>query len=136
MNTWPKELKRTKARLAVYGLLAQELRPLSPKEIHAKLGEAELWLSSVYRVLGQFEKANMVVRSNGVDLQNNLYELDPHEHKHYAVCIKCRTRFDLKDCPLNEEVEVNAKGFVVTEHRVEVLGYCATCMDALKKGSK
>jgi Fe2+ or Zn2+ uptake regulation protein len=127
MNTYPKGLKKTKARIALYDLLVQENHPLSPKEIHGKLGESEIWLSTVYRVLDQFEKERTVVRSIGIDPHQSLYELDRHEHKHYAVCLQCHRRFALEDCPFSEDVHVDAQGFEVVEHRVEVLGFCADC---------
>lgn len=127
MNSYPVNLKKTKARVAVYALLDKQTRPLSPKEIHEQLGDGDIWLSTIYRVLEQFEKEKAVVRTTELDPHQSLYELDRHEHKHYAVCMSCHQRFDLQECPLMEAVHVNAQGFVVVEHRVEVLGFCADC---------
>ena len=127
MNTYPKNLKKTKARIAVYNLLQKADHPLSPKEIHAQLMMTDIWLSTVYRVLDQFEKEKLILKTMGLVLHQSLYELDRHEHKHYAVCMHCHQRFELAECPLMEAVHVNAKGFEVIEHRVEVLGFCAEC---------
>jgi Fur family ferric uptake transcriptional regulator len=127
MNIYPASLKKTKARVAVYGLLEKANQPLSPKEIQSRLGDKDIWLSTVYRVLEQFEKAKAVTRSLSIDPPQSLYELDRHEHKHYAVCLRCHQRFALEDCPLMDEVHVDAEGFQVLEHRVEVLGLCAQC---------
>lgn len=127
MNTYPANLKKTKARVAIYALLDKQDRPLSPKEIQMRLGQSDIWLSTIYRVLEQFEKEKAIVRSRDLDPHQSLYELDRHEHKHYAVCMRCHQRFDLEECPLMEAVHVNAQGFVVLEHRVEVLGFCADC---------
>ena len=127
MNIYPTSLKKTKARVAVYGLLEKENQPLSPKEIQSRLNDKDIWLSTIYRVLQQFEKTKTIVRSSSIDPPQSLYELDRHEHKHYAVCLRCHQRFALGDCPLMDEVHVDAKGFQVLEHRVEVLGLCAKC---------
>jgi Fur family ferric uptake transcriptional regulator len=127
MNTYPMNLKKTKARIAVYDLLDQQNHPLSPKEIHAQLGDGDIWLSTIYRVLEQFENEKAVIRSTDLDPRQSRYELDRHEHKHYALCMNCHQRFDLQECPLMDAVHVNAQGFVVLEHRIEVLGLCAEC---------
>jgi Fur family transcriptional regulator, ferric uptake regulator len=127
MNTYPANLKKTKARVAIYALLDKQDNPLSPKEIHELLGNSDIWLSTIYRVLDQFEKEKTVLRFTDLDPHQSRYELDRHEHKHYAVCLSCHQRFDLQECPLIETVHVNTQGFVVVEHRVEVLGFCGDC---------
>ncbi|TFG83665.1 MAG: transcriptional repressor [Erysipelotrichales bacterium] len=127
MNHYPKNIKKTKARVFVYELLDKTDHPVSSKEIFALLHDQKIWLSTVYRVLERFEQEKIVLRTNGLDGLTNLYELDRHEHKHYAVCLRCHRRFDLEECPLADDVHVHAKGFEVLEHRVEVLGFCAEC---------
>ena len=132
MNAWPKGMKRTKSRVAIYKILEAASQPLSPKEIHAKINQGDFWLSTVYRVLGQFEQEKMILRIAGMDVNHTLFELNRHEHKHFAVCVGCHQRFELDDCPIHEDVHVQAEGFEITEHRVEVFGYCAECLERMR----
>lgn len=60
----------------------------------------------------------------------SLYEaVRPHEHKHYMICKGCNAMVDLPACPLHalEEEIAGAAGFTVTDHVIQLYGYCKDC---------
>jgi len=131
--TWPIHLKKTKPRVAIYEILSQSELPLSPKDILSLLTDQDIWLSTVYRVLDQFEKDHLILRIKDPATNATLYELDRHDHKHYAVCLGCHQRFAIEACPIHEDIHVSSDGFEIIDHRIEILGYCQACRQAAIK---
>ncbi|HWR19983.1 MAG TPA: Fur family transcriptional regulator [Clostridia bacterium] len=128
--TWPKGLKKTKAREQVLALLEKEKRPVSALEISAKLegGENPVWLSTVYRVLEQFVKSGVITKLSVMNSDTAVYELNRFHHKHYAVCMSCRKITPMENCPMEAFIpRVKDDGFQVVGHNVEVYGYCKDC---------
>jgi Fe2+ or Zn2+ uptake regulation protein len=92
-------------------------------ELVAKIG-----LVTVYRTL------ELLVREGWVDRWQEggvaRYEL-ARPHHHHLVCLRCGSVVRWEDCPV--DLPAGAKleaGFLVTGHRLEVLGYCPSCQEA------
>ena len=50
LNMWSKDIKKTKSRLAIMGVLELSKHPLSAQSIFDELN-GEVWLSTIYRTL-------------------------------------------------------------------------------------
>ncbi len=133
---WPEHLKKTRQRAGVWRVLEQAAQPLSAAEIfHALLlaGE-EMNLSTIYRVLSAFEEAGAVEKSSILHEDQKRYRLRTAEHAHYAVCLGCHKQFPLKSCPFETvKVESTEEDFAVTDHKLELYGYCKRCQQNRKK---
>lgn len=135
-NSWPNGLKKTKQRETVLSILMQADKPISALDIHSRVLKEgyKVWLSTIYRILEIFEKYNLVVKNTVLDNETVLYELNSHEHKHYAVCLGCHSITPISDCPMkNFSDNIEDDSFHVTGHKLEIYGYCKHCKDTISK---
>lgn len=133
---WPKGLKRTRARLAVWDTLKDQTRPVSAALLFERLLEkhSDVSLSSVYRNLEAFAECQSVVRTTSPDGTATLYGLNTHRNTHLSVCIACHAVRPVSDCAYERNAcAVTEDGFHVTGHRLELLGYCDDCYRKLEK---
>lgn len=123
-------IKKTNQRLSLLEILEAAPEPLTASQIHALYQQRDknAWLSTTYRTLDMFTENGIVNKLILMDSANAQYELNRHEHKHYAICSCCHKRMDLESCPLKEaELDTKKGVFHVTGHRLEVYGYCDDC---------
>ena len=113
-------LKITSARLKVLEILETEAVPhLSAENIYKKLlatGE-ELGLATVYRVLGQFERAGLVIRHN-FESGTAVFELADGTHHDHMVCLKTGDVIEFYDEQiekLQEEI-ADKHGYQIEDH--------------------
>lgn len=123
--------RTTKQKQLIMAVLQASPVPLTAGEIYARAAaqQPSLAKSTVYRNLEALRERGEV--SHGL-LENgeSLYEaVRAHEHKHYMICKDCHAMVDLPACPLHtlEEEIAGASGFRVTEHVVQLYGYCRDC---------
>lgn len=132
-NTWPAGIKRTRQRESVLSILENSEKPLSAADIYSEMeknGETA-WMSTVYRVLELFVKHDMVIKTNVMNHEMAVYELNRFEHKHYAVCINCHKMISMDNCPMDKFIpELEDDGFRVMGHNLEIFGYCKDCKTA------
>lgn len=90
------------------------------RQLHPKLG-----LVTVYRTLGLLAREGWVQRWEQGGVVR--YELD-RPHHHHLVCLGCGAlvRWDRCPVPIRKGATL-AGGFLVTGHRLEILGYCHNC---------
>lgn len=130
-NKWPAGIKKTKQRKNVLAVLESSEKPLSASEICSKMeknGDA-VWLSTVYRVLELFVEKGMVIKTNMMNNEMALYELNRFKHKHYAICMHCHKILAMDNCPMEKfipELE-DDEDFQVMGHNLEVYGLCKDC---------
>ncbi|MDR1193214.1 MAG: transcriptional repressor [Peptococcaceae bacterium] len=127
---WPDGIKKTKQRQAVLTALEGSGNPISAAAICAQTEKAgaAVWLSTVYRVLEFFVRKGVVTKVAVLNSDMALYEINRFQHKHYAVCVRCRKIIPMDNCPMEKFVPKLADdGFQVTGHNLELYGYCGDC---------
>ena len=108
MTDKPEELKKaglkvTGPRVKILQMLEETAdRHLSAEEVHKALVEIgeDVGLATVYRVLTQFEAANLIVRHN-FDGGHSVYELSDGDHHDHMVCTETGNVIEFFD----EEIE-------------------------------
>ena len=136
LKSWPAGLKRTKPRELVWRILSEADQPLDAKEIfcRAQREDGGFAVSTVYRVLAAFEEQNLVTKTTMMGGETALYCLRRAEHEHFAICLQCHRQVPLKHCPFETiPVQTEADGFVVTNHRLELYGYCRECQEQKRR---
>lgn len=133
-RNWPAGIKKTKQRLDIYHILANASKPLTATEIYDKLNSQKdgtgYAFSTVYRCLQTFESAGILTKSTAVTNEDAMYELRLEQHRHYAICLKCKERFPLRTCflgDLKKMLPANMEDFNITGHQLEIYGYCPKC---------
>jgi len=132
-NAWPKEIKKTKQRQSVLSILQNSDVPLSAADIYSEMekGGEKAWMSTIYRILELFIKHDMVIKTNILNHDVAVYELNRFEHKHYAVCLNCHRMISMDSCPMDEFIpNLEDKDFRILGHKLEIFGYCKDCKTA------
>jgi len=128
---WPSGIKKTKTREYVLRVLDDAPSPLCATKIYAKIEKdrSSISLSTVYRILELLVKKDLAVKTTIMNDDKALYELNRDQHKHYALCLKCRKLVALKNCPMEQFIpKIEDNGFQVMGHKVEIYGYCHECV--------
>lgn len=122
--------KITRQRRAILEVLSGNDRPLTADEIFlmVKAGKESTSLATVYRNLKILLAAGLISREGFID-DKAQYSLQEKNHSHNLVCLGCHKIIKIPGCPLeNFAASVGEKnGFTVTEHRMELYGYCTEC---------
>jgi Fur family ferric uptake transcriptional regulator len=122
-------MKNTRCRNLIYNLLKESKLPLTSEDIFLRLrnrGEA-LSFSTIYRNLEAFAEKGIAARADvGFGAA---YELMREGHRHHLVCKGCKKVVPIDGCPMEAyEKDLERKtNFDITEHRLEVFGYCPKC---------
>ncbi|MDQ3107548.1 MAG: transcriptional repressor [Actinomycetota bacterium] len=124
----------TAGRRALIDVLERSDRPLTVPDI-LTAASSNLPQSSVYRNLTVLLEAGVVRRLLGTD-DLARFELaeDLAGHHHHLLCTACGAVSDVTAAPkleraLSEAARLAAEevGFEVTEHRIDLVGLCASC---------
>jgi Fur family ferric uptake transcriptional regulator len=124
-------LKVTLPRMKVLHILESgENQHYSAEMIYKTLiaqGE-EVGLATIYRVLTQFESANIVKRHN-FEGGHAVYEIAAAEHHDHLVCVKCNKVEEFLDETIEAQQEVVAKNanFKIIDHSLNLYGVCGEC---------
>jgi Fur family ferric uptake transcriptional regulator len=128
-----KGIRLTEPRRRVLEALAQEPDDATAQQIHARLRAAgrTTGLATVYRtlaILSEHELIDALAHRPG----ETCYRLCGAGHHHHLVCSSCHRVVELQGCDLGSWLEKASSrhGFVATEHRLDVIGLCATCRAA------
>lgn len=126
-----KGLKNTKRRAAILGILERQPLPITAEQIFMKLGRQEVptSLSTVYRELDSLENSGLVSKMKISDSSKALYEYNRMIHKHYLICLGCKKMIEIDACPLKsfEEKLEEQTHFTITDHKLDLYGYCPEC---------
>jgi Fur family ferric uptake transcriptional regulator len=121
-------LKVTLPRVKILEILASGGgRHMSAEEIYRTLidhGE-EVGLATVYRVLTQFEQAELVKRHH-FEGGTSVFELNQGEHHDHIVCMDCGKVEEFMDCGIEQrQLDVASRlGFDIAEHNLILYGRC------------
>lgn len=121
-------LKVTLPRVKILEILASGSgRHMSAEDIYKRLIEQgeEIGLATVYRVLTQFEQAQLVTRHH-FEGGTSVFELNQGEHHDHIVCIDCGRVEEFMDCGIEaRQLDVASKlGFEIAEHNLILYGRC------------
>lgn len=124
-------LKATLPRLKILELLENsEGRHMSAEDIYKKLlaiGE-DVGLATVYRVMTQFEAADLVSRHH-FDSGLSVFELNEGTHHDHLVCEKCGSVEEFMEESIEKTQHKIAEkfGYQMTDHSLYIYGICPTC---------
>lgn len=124
-------LKITLPRIKILQILeSSEIRHVSAEDVYKMLLEngEEIGLATVYRVLTQFEDAGLVIRHH-FEGGHSVFEIAPDNHHDHLVCVKCGRVEEFEDLEIERRQDAIAKdhGFKLTDHNLNLYGYCPDC---------
>lgn len=124
-------LKATTPRIKILQFLEKNRdRHMSAEDVYRAMldtGE-DVGLATVYRVLMQFEQAELVTRHH-FEGGHAVFELNEGTHHDHIVCIKCGRVDEFVDETIESRQHAIAKrfGYTITDHSLTIYGVCAKC---------
>jgi len=126
-------LKVTAPRLKILEIFQKgEQRHMTAEDVYRVLLQenADVGLATVYRVLAQFEQADILCRSH-FESGKAVYELNEGRHHDHLVCLDCGRVEEFFDAQIERrQTEVaRAKGFAIADHALSLYAHCTreTC---------
>jgi Fur family ferric uptake transcriptional regulator len=122
-------LKATLPRLKILELFQSSTqRHMTAEDVYRQLMQQQLdiGLATVYRVLMQFEQADILKRSH-FESERAVYELNEGEHHDHLVCLDCGRVEEFHD-PDIEALQVKIakkKGFEIADHALSLYARCS-----------
>lgn len=88
----------------------------------------EIGLATVYRVLTQFEGAELLIRHH-FEGGYSVFELNHGDHHDHLVCVKCGRVDEFVDKIIEDQqvMIANRAGFKITDHSLNIYGVCGAC---------
>lgn len=126
-------LKVTHPRIKILQILENASQHhLSAEDVYRILVEAgeDIGLATVYRVLTQFQEADLVIRHN-FEGGHSIFELALGSHHDHLVCVKCGKVEEFIDEVIEQRQQVIAQnaGYEITDHSLNIYGICKKCQD-------
>ena len=121
-------LKATTPRLKILELFQRSpQRHMTAEDVYRQLmlNNEDIGLATVYRVLMQFEQANILTRSH-FESERAVYELNEGEHHDHLVCLDCGRVEEFHD-PDIEALQVKIakkRGFELADHALSLYAKC------------
>lgn len=127
-------LKATLPRIRILEILERSgQRHMSAEDVYRALIEAgeDIGLATVYRVLTQFESANIVLRHH-FEGAHSVFELNKGNHHDHILCVKCGRIEEFFDPIIEKRQREIARemGFTITDHSLYLYGICPDCSKA------
>ncbi|WP_157950147.1 Fur family transcriptional regulator [Vallitalea okinawensis] len=95
----------------------------------AKKINTHINMSTVYRNLLLLEELHLVHKILSEDGIANYKLVQVHTHHHHIICRSCGKTDIIDYCPIKElNTLVEEKHFKLTEHKLELYGYCENCI--------
>jgi Fur family ferric uptake transcriptional regulator len=124
-------VRPTPQRVEVLATLALEHDDATAQELWRRIrdaGNKTLGLATVYRTLSLLVDQGVidVLAHHGSEL---CYRLCTDGHHHHLLCTGCHKVVEIDECELGDWAErvAASRGFVITDHRLEISGLCAAC---------
>ncbi len=125
-----KGLKLTPQRLAIIDVLVENCDRHPGVTLifnEARKKARRVSLSTVYATLKEFSE-NGLIKELEFDRMENRYDVDLSDHIN-LICKRCGTIIDYDiPAPLEPKDIARKSGFVVTDTRMELHGYCRDCL--------
>ena len=121
-------LKVTLPRVKILQILeSSDPHHMSAEDVYKALLDAgeDVGLATVYRVLTQFEAANLVQRHN-FESGHAVFELARGEHHDHIVCVRCGKVQEFTDEIIERQQEKIAKemGYELKDHSLYLYAVC------------
>ena len=127
----------TKQKQLIMAILKASAVPLTAGEIYERACRQQPTLakSTVYRNLEAMLARGEVINGRLDDGESYYAPAGEHGHRHFMICRGCHRMLDLPECPLGdlERRLAQTEGFTVTEHVVQLYGYCRACEEKRRK---
>ena len=124
-------LKVTLPRVKILQILeSSDNKHMSAEDVYKALIEADedVGLATVYRVLTQFESADLVMRHH-FEGGHSVFELTSVDHHDHIVCVKCGrvAEFSAPDIEKRQQKAAEKAGFILQDHALYLYGLCHKC---------
>ena len=121
-------LKATLPRLKILELFqTSKQRHLTAEDVYRQLllANEDIGLATVYRVLMQFEQADILKRSH-FESEKAVYELNEGQHHDHLVCLDCGRveEFHDPDIEALQEKIARREGFELADHALSLYAHC------------
>ena len=123
-------LKATLPRLKILEIFQKGAqRHMTAEDVFRVLldDRSDVGLATVYRVLAQFEQADILIRSH-FESGKAVYELNEGEHHDHLVCLDCGKVEEFYDAEIEkrQNAVAKAKGFKIADHALSLYAHCTT----------
>ena len=123
-------LKATLPRLKILDIFQKSTRRhMTAEDIYRVLLEerSDVGLATIYRVLAQFEQANILTRSH-FESGKAVYELNAGQHHDHLVCLDCGKVEEFYDAEIEKRQHAVAKikGFAIADHALSLYAHCTS----------
>lgn len=130
-------LKVTGPRLKILDLFERhEDAHLSAEDVYRILLDEgiEIGVATIYRVLTQFEQADILVRHH-FETGKAVYELNKGGHHDHLVCVKCGmvTEFHNEQIEALQDKIAEENGYRIVDHALYMYGVCSPCQKKEKR---
>ena len=121
-------LKITEPRLTILSLMQDHKNEhFSAEDVYKILLDqgSEIGLATVYRVLNQFDEANILIRHN-FEGNKSVFELAPTEHHDHIICEDCGKVFEFSDNIIEQRQRAisDKYGIKLKAHSLYLYGNC------------
>jgi len=120
-------LKATLPRMKILDLFANAGQHLCAEDIYRSLLEThhDIGMSTIYRVLSQFEHAGLLKRSN-FKTGKAVYEVDDGQRHAHLLCLDCGRIEEFHDDVLERRHAAIAakRGYCIQDHSLTLYGTC------------
>lgn len=128
-------LRVTSPRVKIWQILqTASARHLSAEDVYHTLRDSadDVSLATVYRVLGQFAEAGLVIRHN-FEGDHAVFELDDGAHHDHLVCVQCGHVAEFVDDVIDTRQHDIAKqaGFSLIDRNLTLYGLCTKCQQVV-----
>ena len=121
-------LKATIPRLKILEVFQRsDQRHMTAEDVYRVLlqDHSDIGLATVYRVLMQFEQADLLLRSH-FEAGKAVYELNQGQHHDHLVCMDCGRVEEFYDAEIEkrQQAVAKAKGFTIADHALSLYATC------------
>ena len=121
-------LKAALPRLKILNLFQTSgQRHMTAEDVYRQLvlQNVDIGLATVYRVLMQFEQADILSRSH-FESGKAVYELNEGQHHDHLVCLDCGKVEEFYDAEIEkrQNAVAKAKGFQIADHALSLYATC------------
>jgi len=121
-------LKATLPRLKILEIFQTGVqRHMTAEDVYKVLMQerSDVGLATVYRVLAQFEQADILCRSH-FESGKAVYELNEGQHHDHLVCLDCGRVEEFFDAQIEKRQNevARTKGFEIADHALSLYAHC------------